>query len=100
MIKKLILASTLLWTLPANALTITNDPGGLIQMYVARMQRAAGMGEGVIIDGNCLSACAGEVGIISPQNVCGPPPAGRGFPFLFFPTPCGQDEGYAARNLQ
>jgi hypothetical protein len=73
MIKKIILASTLLWALPANALTITNDQGGLIPMYVAKMQRAAAKGERVIIDGNCLSACTMTLGIIPPENVCATP---------------------------
>jgi hypothetical protein len=89
MIKKLILASTLLWSLPANALTITNDGGGLIPMYVAKMQRAAAIGERVIIDGNCLSACTMTLGIIPPQNVCATPRAVLGFHSAFTPTPWG-----------
>ena len=95
MIKKLILASTLLWTLPANALTITNDPGGLIPMYVARMQSAAAMGERVIIDGNCLSACTMTLGIIPPQNVCATPRAVLGFHSAFT---LGTEDGLSARN--
>jgi len=100
MIKKLILASTLLWTLPANALTITNDPGGLIPMYVARMQSAAAMGERVIIDGNCLSACTMTLGIIPPQNVCATPRAVLGFHSAFTPTPWGQKMDYPPGTLR
>ena len=100
MIKKLILASALLWTLPANALTITNDPGGLIPMYVARMQSAAAMGERVIIDGNCLSACTMTLGIIPPQNVCATPRAVLGFHSAFKPTPWGQKMDYPPGTLQ
>ena len=100
MIKKLILASTLLWTLPANALTITNDLGGFIPMYVAKMQRAAIMGEQVIIDGNCLSACTMTLGIIPPQNVCATPRAVLGFHSAFTPTPWGQKMDYPPGTLQ
>jgi hypothetical protein len=94
MIKKIILASTLLWTLSANALTITNDQGGLIPMYVAKMQRAAAKGERVIIDGNCLSACTMTLGIIPPENVCATPRAVLGFHSAFTPTPWGQKRDY------
>src|SRR5258708_33613534 len=100
MIKKLILASTLLCTLPANAMTINNDRGGLIPMYVARMQRAAATGERVIIDGNCLSACTITLGIIPPQNVCATPRGVLGFPSAFTPTPWGQKMGYPPRTLR
>jgi hypothetical protein len=100
MIKKLILASTLLWTLPANALTITNDGGGLIPMYVERMQRAAATGERVIIDGNCLSACTMTLGIIPPQNVCATPRAVLGFHSAFTPTPWGQKMDYPPGTRQ
>jgi hypothetical protein len=100
MIKKLILASTLFWTLPANALTITNDRGGLIPMYVARMQRAAATGERVIIDGNCLSACTMTLGIIPPQNVCATPRAVLGFHSAFTPTPWGQKRDYPPGTLE
>jgi hypothetical protein len=94
------LASTLLWTLPANALTITNDPGGLIPMYVARMQSAAAMGERVIIDGNCLSACTMTLGIIPRQNVCATPRAVLGFHSAFTPNPWGQKMDYPPGTLQ
>jgi hypothetical protein len=94
MIKKIILASTILWMLPANALTITNDQGGLIPMYVAKMQRAAAKGERVIIDGNCLSACTMTLGIIPPENVCATPRAVLGFHSAFTPTPWGQKRDY------
>ena len=100
MIKKLILASALLWTLPANALTITNDRGGLIPMYVERMQRAAATGERVIIDGNCLSACTMTLGIIPPQNVCATPRAVLGFHSAFKPTPWGQKMDYPPGTQQ
>lgn len=99
MIKKLILVSTLLWSLPASALTITNDAGGLIPMYVAKMQRAAAMGERVIIDGNCLSACTMTLGIIPPQNVCATPRAILGFHSAFTPTPWGQKIDYPPGTL-
>jgi hypothetical protein len=100
MIKNLILASTLLWTLPASALTITYDPGGFIPMYVAKMQRAAAMGERVIIDGNCLSACTMTLGIIPPENVCATPRAVLGFHSAFTPTPWGQKMDYPPGTLQ
>jgi hypothetical protein len=100
MIKKLVLASTLVWTLPANALTITNDQGGLIQMYVAKMQMAAAMGERVIIDGNCLSACTMTLGIIPPQNVCATPRAVLGFHSAFTPTPWGQKMNNPSGTMQ
>jgi hypothetical protein len=90
LIKKLVLASPLLWTLPANALTITDDRGGLIPMYVAKMQKAAAMGERVIIDGNCLSACTMTLGIIPPENVCATSRAVLGFHSAFTPTPWGK----------
>ena len=100
MIKKLILVSTLLWTLPGNALTITNDRGGLIPMYVERMQRAAATGERVIIDGNCLSACTMTLGIIPPQNVCATPRAVLGFHSAYTPTPWGQKMDYPPGTLR
>jgi hypothetical protein len=99
-LKKLILASMLFWTLPANALTITNDLGGLIPMYVAKMQRAAAMGEQVIIDGNCLSACTMTLGIIPPQNVCATPRAVLGFHSAFTPTPWGQKLNYPPGTVE
>ena len=100
MIKKLILASTLLCTLPANAMTITNDGGGLIPMYVERMQRAAAMNERVIIDGNCLSACTMTLGIIPPQNVCATQRAVLGFHSAYTPTPWGQKMDYPPGTLE
>lgn len=101
MTKKLtILALTLLGTLPANALVITNDPGGLIPMYVAKMQKAAAMGEHVIIDGNCLSACTMTLGIIPPQNVCATPRAVLGFHSAFTPTPWGQKVNYPPGTME
>ncbi len=104
MIKKLvlssILSSTLLWSLHANALTITYDGGGLIPMYVAKMQRAAAMGERVIIDGNCLSACTMTLGIIPPENVCATPRAVLGFHSAFTPTPWGQKIDYPPGTMQ
>src|SRR5215469_10885061 len=100
MIKKLILASTLLWTLPANALTIINDPGGFIPMYVAQIRRVAATGERVIIDGNCLSACTMTLGIIPPQNVCATPRAVLGFHSAFTPTPWGRKMDYPRGTLE
>jgi hypothetical protein len=100
MIKKLVLASTLLWTVPANALWITNDAGGLIPMYVEKMQRAAAMGEQVVIDGNCLSACTMTLGIIPPQNVCATPRAVLGFHSAFTPTPSGQKMDYPPGTME
>lgn len=94
MMKKLVLATILLWTLPANALTITDDKGGLIPMYVQKMQQAAYMGERVVIDGNCLSACTMMLGIIPPQNMCATPRAVFGFHSAFTPSPTGQKINY------
>jgi len=69
-------------------------------MYVARMQRAAAMGERVIIDGNCLSACTMTLGIIPPQNVCATPRAVLGFHSAFTPTPLGQKVDYPPGTLE
>jgi hypothetical protein len=55
MLLRLSLTAFLALSTPASAFIVTNDDGGTIGMYLARLHQASG--ERIVIDGKCASAC-------------------------------------------
>ncbi len=59
-----------LFSVPAYALTITGDFGGLTSEYEARYERLRASGESVVIDGPCESNCTLVVNYIPRSKIC------------------------------
>ena len=67
------LASLLLATIPTTAtaaVIIKDDRGGNIGVYWSRYSALRDMGEEVIIDGTCSSACTLLLGIVPYDRIC------------------------------
>lgn len=65
--------------LPAVALTITGDNGGVMPLYEKRFQAAARKGEKVVVDGPCKSACTLVLSYVPIERICVTPRASFGF---------------------
>jgi hypothetical protein len=84
------LAGAVISVSPASAtMRITGDPGGLVIAYVERFAAARAIGEPVIIDGPCLSACTLAIGMLPRGQVCATPNAVLGFHSAWRPTAKG-----------
>jgi hypothetical protein len=70
MIRALAVAALIAIAAPAQALTIANDPGGLISDYLGRWATVAKSREEVRIDGDCHSACTLVLGIVPRERIC------------------------------
>lgn len=55
---------------PATLVVRDIDPGGMIGTYDMWWHRVADSGVLVIVDGDCVSACALMLGIVPPSHVC------------------------------
>lgn len=55
MLLRLSLTAFIALSTPASAFVVTNDNGGMIGRYLARLQQISG--ERIVIDGKCASAC-------------------------------------------
>jgi hypothetical protein len=49
---------------------IVNDPGGEVLSYVHKFHEMRALGERIVIDGPCLSACTLLTGIVPRNRVC------------------------------
>jgi len=66
-------------TTAAAAVVIKDDHGGNIGVYWSRYSALRDMGENVIIDGTCSSACTLVLGIVPYDRICVTPNAQLGF---------------------
>jgi hypothetical protein len=57
-------------TASSATIRISGDRGGRIGTYIETFSTLRNSGEGVIIDGPCLSACTLIVGMLPPDQVC------------------------------
>ena len=86
------LASLLLATLPTTAtaaVIIKDDHGGNIGVYWSRYSALRDMGEEVIIDGTCSSACTLVLGIVPSDRICVTQNAQLGFHAAWRPGSLG-----------
>jgi hypothetical protein len=69
-----LIAFATLATLLANscqaAVLIENDLGGPLGKYILHFSNIGRLGERVIIDGPCYSACTTVVGLVPPTRIC------------------------------
>jgi hypothetical protein len=66
-------------TSASGEIRIRHDPGGLIGNHMSAFAQLRDMGESVVIDGRCFSACTLLLGIIPPDRICVTPRATLGF---------------------
>lgn len=66
-------------TVATAEIRIRNHPGGLLQESASAFARMRAMGETVVIDGRCVSACTLVLGIMPPDRLCVTPRAMFGF---------------------
>lgn len=58
---------------------IQDDPGGFLDLYEQRFKRIANSYSGVVIDGECSSACTTVLTYVSLDRICVTPRAWLGF---------------------
>lgn len=58
---------------------IVGDPGGEVSAYIRKFDAVRDLGEHIVIDGPCLSACTLLTGIVPPDHVCVTRRAALGF---------------------
>lgn len=73
------MVSLALLCVPAEAVVIRDEPGGLISNHVMMFQQLREQGEPVVIDGRCYSACTLALGIIPSERLCATARAELGF---------------------
>jgi hypothetical protein len=71
--------AALIATSASSEIRIRNDPGGIIAEHANAFAQLRDMGESVVIDGRCISACTLVLGIIPPDRICVTPRAMLGF---------------------
>jgi len=82
---RLVVILLLIATVPARAdYRITRDHGGDVEHYKAAYSRLRDVGERVIIDGVCSSACTLVLGIVPLKRICATPRASLGFHEAYF----------------
>jgi hypothetical protein len=68
------LASALLIAVSASSASaefrIVRDPGGEVASYIRKFKKLRDLGERIVIDGPCISACTLLTGIIPKDRVC------------------------------
>ena len=86
----LAVVAALCWIPPASAtIVISGDPGGPIPQYEQRFAMMRAIGETVVIDGRCFSACTMVLGLVPPDRLCVTPRARLGFHAAWFPDMAG-----------
>lgn len=91
----------LLTALPhrADALVrITNDRGGVVDIYIRRFERLRDSGQQVWIDGTCLSACTMVLGYIPADRLCITSRAVFGFHAAWMKSRNGKQIAHKASN--
>jgi hypothetical protein len=83
----------------AEALRITDDPGGRIGPYLRALLAVRRSGEQVVIDGRCVSACTMVLGVIPRERICVTRRARLGFHAAWRPTRNGPVTSQAATQL-
>jgi hypothetical protein len=74
-----------LWTWSAAAeYRIMRDQGGPIEEYKAKYEAIRALGERVVIDGPCDSACTLVLGIVPLDRICVTPRASLGFHMAYY----------------
>src|SRR5947209_16046456 len=68
---------------------IYDDRGGRIEDYISRFSALRQIGERVIVDGACLSACTVVLGAVQCNRTCVTPRATCGFHAAWIPTGSG-----------
>jgi hypothetical protein len=71
--------SALTVTSASATVVLGDDKGGKMEEYTARFQQMRNLGETVVIDGTCLSACTMVLSLVPPNRVCATPKAVLGF---------------------
>jgi hypothetical protein len=64
------LASVLMTCAASADIRIVSDPGGEVSAYIRKFDEMRTMGQHVVIDGPCLSACTLLTGILPRDHVC------------------------------
>jgi len=80
-----LLLPTVLWSFGAAAdYRITQDHGGLVGWYKLKYAEVRDLGDRVIIDGFCDSACTLVLGIVPLSRICVTPRASLGFHMAYY----------------
>lgn len=79
------------WTMSADAaVRITGDKGGQIGPYLYRFVALRSVGEKIIIDGPCLSACTLVTAVMPRSQICVTSRASLGFHAAWAPDQAGR----------